>query len=301
MCFFFFFTADLNSQTVNPFDYFATELDNIGQDIVTLADTEEEFSPSYMTQKTENEAQGAVESFSFFSKQGVKTEGHDPTPPPFAKIHTTIASRNIPTTPAIYGQEREPTQSFWQGVLIKPIDSKDVHLEPSWNQPKSAEDQDSSASLEVNTDNHTFYQPRPDINIEPGEQVENKTFTGSKPNITVDHLEPLYEFREVKGFKSMHERNLDGSHVDKHLTLIESQAGNITVALKSNASLVFGTQINSSNITEGSGSELTIALTEKIDQNATLSQEDSYELSSSESTTESSFLEDLSQSTQVSK
>ncbi|KAB5586878.1 hypothetical protein PHYPO_G00006500 [Pangasianodon hypophthalmus] len=300
------FRADLSSQTVNPFAYLATEPEDIGQEIVTLAYTEEEFSPGHVTQKTENEAQGAVEILSFSNKHTVKSEEHDPTSTPFDKIHTTTASRNILTTPAIYGEKPEPTQSSWQEVLIKSTDSEavpKVHIEPSWNQPKSAEDQDkenSTADSEVKTDNHTHYQPMPDTNLEQGEQVEYNTFTESKPNTTVDTLEQLYEIREIRGSKAMPETNLDdqdGSHVDEHSIVIEAQAGNITVALESDISLDFRTQTTSSEITEGSGSELTTAFTEKIGPNVTLSQEDSYDHSSSEATTESSLLEDLSQPT----
>lgn len=270
---------------------------------MTLADIEEEFSPGHMTQKTENEAQGAVEIFSFSSKHAVRTEEQGPTPSSLDKIHTTTASRTSLTITTTYGQKPEPTHSSWKEVLIKSIGSEAVHLESSWNQPRSAEDQDketSTASSEVRTVNHTYYQPRPETNLEPGEQVENKTFTESKPNATVDNLEPLFEFKEIRGSKFMPETNLDdqdGRHVDEHSTVIESQAGNITVALESDVSLVFRTQTTSSKITEGSGSELTIAFTEKIGSNVTLSQEDLYEHSSSESTTESSLLEDLSQPT----
>lgn len=300
----FVFTADLNSQTVNPFDYLATEPEDIGQDIVTLADTEEEFSPGLVTQKTEKEAQGAVEILSFSSIHTVKTDEHDHTPSPFDKVHTTTASRHILKTSTIYGQKPEPTQGSWQEVLIKPNDSEtvpNIHLEPSWIQPKSAEHQDKinrTANSEVKTDNYTHYQPIPDTNMEPEEQVEYKTFTESKPNTTVDNLESLYEFREIGGSKSMLETNFDykdGNHVDEHSTVIKAQAGNVTVALESDISLDFRTQTTSSEITEGSGRDLTTSFTENI--GPTLSQEDSYEHSSSETTTESSLLEDLSQPT----
>ncbi|KAK3551191.1 hypothetical protein QTP70_013871 [Hemibagrus guttatus] len=258
------FRGEHSSQTVNPFDYMATE----PEDIVTLADTEEEFSPGHVTHKTENEAQGAVEIFSFSSKHTVKTEEHDPTTSPYDKVHTTAPNRNILTTPAVYGQKPEPTQSSWQEVLIKPTDSEvvpKIHLQPSWNQPKSAEDQDkenTTADSEVKTDNHTYYQSMPDTSLEPVEQVEYKTFTESKPNTTIDNLEPLYEFTEIKTSKSMPETKLDdqdGSHVDEYSTLLEAQAGNITVGLEIDASVEFRTQTTSSEITEGSGSEMTTA------------------------------------------
>ncbi|KAG7335996.1 hypothetical protein KOW79_000689 [Hemibagrus wyckioides] len=295
------FRGELSSQTVNPFDYMATE----PEDIVTLTDTEEEFSLGHATQKTENEAQGAVEIFSFSSKHTVKTEGHDPTPSPFDKVHTTAASRNILTTPGVYGQKPEPTQSSWQEVLIKPTDSEvvpKIHLQPSWNQPKLADDQDkenTTADSEVKMDNHTYYQPMPDTSLEPVEQVEYKTFTESKPNTTTDNLEPLYEFTEIKISKSMTETKLDqnGSHVDEYSTVVEAQAGNITVGLETDVTVEFRTQSTSSEITEGSGSEMTTEFAGSINPNVTLSQEDLYEHSSAEATTESSLLEDLSHPT----
>lgn len=273
------------------------EPEHISQDIVTLADKEEEFSPGYVTQKTESEAQGAVEIFSFSSKHTVKTE--DFTLFSFDSIHTTTTNRNSLTTPTKYGQRPEPTQSSWQEVLIKHIDSEAVpkiHLEPSWNQPKSAEDQDKEtheANTEVKTDNHTHYQSIPDANLMPGEQMENETFTESKTNTTNDTLEPLYDFNEIRGSKSMPETNLDDQDVHIHSTVINEQAGNISVTLESDVSLVFRNQTMSSDITEGSGSEPTMTVTEKTGPSVTLSQEHF----SSETTTASFLLEDLSQPT----
>lgn len=273
---------------------------------MTLADTEEEFSLGHATQKTENEAQGAVEIFSFSSKHTVKTEGNDPTPSPFDKVHTTAASRNILTTPAVYGQKPETTQSSWQEVLIKSTDSEvvpKIHLQPSWNQPKSPDDQDkenTTADSVVKMDNHTYYQLMPDTSLEPVEQVKYKTFTESKPNITTDNLEPLYEFTEIKTSKSMPETKLDdqdGSHVDEYSTVVETQAGNITVGLLTDVTVEFRTQSTSSEVTDGSGSEMTTEFAGSINPNVTLSQEDLYEHSSAETTTESSLLEDLSHPT----
>ncbi|KAI5106197.1 brevican core protein precursor [Silurus meridionalis] len=297
------FREDFNSQTVSPFEYLATESENINQDIVTLADTEEEFSSGHVTQKTENEVQGAVEVFSFSSKKTVKMEKHDTTLSPFDKVHTTTVSRNILTTSAIYKKVLEPTQSSRLEVLTKPTDSESVpkiYTGPSWDQPKSTIYQDKengTADLEVKTDNHTYYQPMTGTSLEPKETGEYNTFTESKPNITVDNLEPLYEFREIGGLKSMPENNFDyqnESHVNENSTATE-QPFNITRALESDFSLDLKTQTTSSEITEGSGSELTTAFSEKFGSNVTLSLKVTYEHSLSETTTEGSLLEDLSQ------
>lgn len=298
-CIFYVSTSALDSQTISPLHYVATELEDIGQDIVTLADKEEEFSPGYVTQKTESEAQGAVEIFSFSSQHTVKTDEHDTTLFPFDSIHTTTTNRHSLTTPAIYGQRPEPTQSHWQEVLIKTIDSEAVpkiHLEPSWNYPKSADNQDKethAANTGENTDNHTYYQPMPNVNLVPGEQVENETFTESKPNTTMDTLEPLYDFKEIRGSESKPETNLDDQDVHRHSTVINAQAGNISLTLESDASSVFRNQTTSSEITEGSGSEPTMTVTEKIGPSVTFSQDHF----SSLTTTESFFLEDLSKPT----
>lgn len=301
---FLLYFSELSSQTVNPLDYLATEPEDIGQDIVTLADTEEEFSSGHVTQ-TENEAQGAVEIVSFSSKHKVKTEEHDPTPSPFDKVYSTTTSRNIITTPAVYGQKPEPTQSSWQEVLIKPTDSElvpKIHLQPSWNQPKSAEDQDkenATADSEVKTDHHIVYQPMPDTILEPGEQLEYQTFTESKQSTTFDNLEPLLEFTEIRGYKLMLETKHDdqnGSHVVEHST-VEAQASNITLGQETDVSVDFRTPKSSSEISEGSGSEMTTVLAGKFNTNLTLSQEDLYEHTSAETSTESSLLEDLSHPT----
>ncbi|TSK34794.1 Brevican core protein [Bagarius yarrelli] len=301
------FRGDFSSQTSNPFNHLTTESENIDQDIVTLADTEEEFSPSHVTEITENEAQGAVEIFSFSSKYTVKTEEHESTPSPIDEVHSTTDSRNILTTPAVYEQKPELTQSSWKDVLMKPTDSEivpKIHLQPSWNQPKSTLNQDQENTTDdsvVKTDNHTYYQPMPDTTMEPGEQVEYDTFTESKPNITVDNSESLYEFTEIGGSKSMPETKLDdqdGSHVDEPSTVRPSHAGNTTVGLESNVTMDFGTQTTSSEIIEGSGGELTTAFPGIIDPNITINHKgELYTHSSVETTTESSSLENLSQST----
>ncbi|XP_047667663.1 brevican core protein isoform X1 [Tachysurus fulvidraco] len=299
------FMGELSSQTVHPLDYLATEPEDIAQDIVTLPDKEEEFSSGHVTQKTENEAQGAVEIVSFSSKHKDKTEQHDPTPSPFDKVYSTTTSRNIITTPSVYGQKPEPTQSSWQEVLMKPIDSElvpKIHLQPSWNQPKSAEDQDkenTTADSEVKTDHHSVYQPMPDTILEPGEQVEYQTFTESKQSTTFDNLEPLYEFTEIRGYKLMLETKHDdqnGSHVVEHST-VEAQASNVTLGQETDVSVDFRTPKSSSEISEGSGSEMTTVLAGKFNTNLTLSQEDLYEHTSAETSTEISLLEDISHPT----
>ncbi|KAM9488403.1 brevican core protein isoform 2-T2 [Clarias gariepinus] len=294
---------DPNYQTVNPFDDLVPETDEVAQDIVTLADTEEEFSQGHVTQKTENEAQGAVEIFSFSSKHTAKTEEHDPTPSTFDQIYTTAASRNILTTPTIYGQKPEPTQSSWQEMPLEHVDSEAVpkiYLEPSWTLPKSAEDQDEEnhkATSGEKPDNHTDYQSMPDTKLEPVE-VEYKAFSESESNTTANNSEPLYEFSEFEGSKKLPETNLDDqdeSHVDEHTTVVKAQAGNITVAQE--LKLDLQTQTSYSETTEGSGSELTTEFTEKITPNVTLSQ-GSYKYSSSNTTTtKGSLLEALSRPT----
>ncbi|XP_026139822.1 brevican core protein isoform X2 [Carassius auratus] len=63
------FRANSNSQTVSPRDHMATEPEDTEEHIVTLADPEEEYSVDQITQQSENEVQGAVESFSIYSTQ----------------------------------------------------------------------------------------------------------------------------------------------------------------------------------------------------------------------------------------
>ncbi|KAI4893298.1 hypothetical protein NFI96_019688, partial [Prochilodus magdalenae] len=225
------FRENLNSHTVTPVDYLATEPEEVGQDIVTLADPQEEFSLGHVTQHTENEAQGAVETFPISSEETpLEADDQEPTPSPFDKVYTTIVNSKIFTTPTTNGWEPETTQDSWPEVLTNPIVFESVpkiYLDPHHNYPMPVEDSDtenSTAQYEVKSHNHKHYQPMPDTNLEPGEQVDYKIYSENKPETTTDNLELPSDFREIGGskhFQPMPETNLedkDGSHVGEHVT-----------------------------------------------------------------------------------
>ncbi|XP_036434146.1 brevican core protein [Colossoma macropomum] len=235
------FRGKLDSHTVTPVDYLATEPEDIGQDIVTLTDPQEEFSLGHVTQHKENEAQGAVEAFPISSEQTtVEADEQDPTPSLLEKVYTTTVNSKILTTPATYGWESESTQkNSWQEVLTDPIHIEsvpEIHLQPNRNYPMPVEGSDtekSTAIYEVKSHNHKHYQPMPDTNLEPGERVDYKIYLESKPETTTDKLELPSDFREIGGskhFQEMPETNLDdqdGSHEDEYTTTTTTAKTNL--------------------------------------------------------------------------
>ncbi|XP_072535621.1 brevican core protein isoform X2 [Salminus brasiliensis] len=295
------FRGNLNSHTVTPVDYLATEPEDIGQDIVALTYPQEEFSLGHVTQHTENEAQGAVETYSIFSEQTpAEAEKQDATSAPLDKFHTTIVSSKILTTPATY----ESTQK--QDVLTNPIISvPEIHLEPNRNHPMPIEDSDtqnSTASYEVKSHNHKHYQPMPDMNLEPGEQIEYKIYVERKPDIYI--IEPPTEFREIGGskhFQPMPETNLDDqdeTYVDEHTTAgeasLDGQDGNqvyenvtVTEPHEQNTTEPSRVYDDLDHTTQNGSEDEVTTLPTEISPLVTLNQEDFTEHSSSETTTES--------------
>lgn len=276
----FFPTGNVNTHTATPVDYLATEPEDIGQDIVTLGDPQEEFSLGDVTQHTQNEAQGAVESFSLSSETTpVVADEQDPTPSPLDKVHTTTTKSKILTSTVTYGWEPESTQTSWQKVLNNPIDFVSVpenHLQPSHNRPMPVEDlnTENSTAHEVKTHNHKHYQPMPETNLEPGERVDYKIFIESKPKSTIDNLETAYEFREVGGSK--HFQPMPETNLDDELCGGESCGKNLDHT----------TQTISTITSEGIEDEMTASSTERTSP-VILNKEHSNENFSSESTTDS--------------
>ncbi|KAL7887459.1 hypothetical protein AOLI_G00051800 [Acnodon oligacanthus] len=313
------FRGNLDSHTVTPVDYFATEPEDIGQDIVTLTDPQEEFSLGHVTQHKENEAQGAVETFPISSEQTtVETDEQDPTPSLLEQVYTTTVNSKILTTPATYGWESESTQkNSWQEVLTDPIHVEsvpEIHLQPNRNYPILGEDsqtENSTAIYEVKSHNHKHYQPMPDTNLEPGERVDYKIYPESKPETTTDNLELPSNFREIGGskhFQEMPETNLDdqdASHVDEQTTavqtnlddqngiyvgeqiaLVDTHTGNTTEPPSLDENLDYTTQTTSFVTSEGSEDEAITPSTENTSPFVILS-EDGNGNSSRETTTES--------------
>ncbi|KAL7874269.1 hypothetical protein SRHO_G00052390 [Serrasalmus rhombeus] len=313
------FRGNLDSHTVTPVGYFTTEPEDIGQDIVTLTDPQEEFSLGHVTQHKENEAQGAVETFPISSEQTtVEADKQDSTPSLLEQVYTTTVNSKILSTPATYGWESESTQkNSWQEVLTDPIHVEsvpEIHLQPNRNYPIPVEDSDtenSTAIYEVKSHNHKHYQSMPDTNLEPGERVDYKIYPESKPETTTDNLELPSNFREIGGskhFQEMPETNLDdqdGSHVDEQTTavqtnlddqngtyvgeqiaLVDTYTGNTTEPPGLDENLHYTTQTTSFVTSEGSEDEVITPSTEKTSPFVILS-EDGKGNSSPETTTES--------------
>ncbi|KAG9276605.1 brevican core protein [Astyanax mexicanus] len=285
------FRGNLNSHTVTPVDFLATEPEDIGQDIVTLTDPQEEFSLGHVTEHTQNEALGAVETYPIYSEQTpTESDKHEEATPTLSdEVYTTTADSKILTTTASYDWQPKSTQNVWQDVLTNPIEFKsapEVHLEP--NHEDEIEDPDtenSTATYVVKSHNHKHYQPMPNTNLESGEELEYKIYIERKPETTFEILEPATEFREIGGskhFQPMPETNLDEqeeSQEYEHQTVMQPHEDNTTEPSRLDEDLDHTT-------IKGSKDEVTTQSTE-ISSLITLTQADLNENSSSEATTES--------------
>ncbi|XP_048117658.1 brevican core protein isoform X3 [Alosa alosa] len=124
------FRGNKGAQTESPMEYMATEPENQGQGIVTLSDPLEEFSLGQVTEPVENEAQGAVESFPFLSKQfpGLGRVIEPPATKMPLQEGTLAGDPFSPTTPAPINMDTFSTHDPWQEVhvLTNPVDFESV-------------------------------------------------------------------------------------------------------------------------------------------------------------------------------
>ncbi|XP_066539335.1 brevican core protein isoform X2 [Hoplias malabaricus] len=284
------FKGNLNSDTAPTTNYLGTEPEDIGQDIVTLTDPQEEFSLTGVTQHIENEAQGAVETFSISSEETpLEADKQDPTPSPLNKTYTTTVNSKILTTPATYGWDPSSTQKSWQELLTNSTDLEsdlvpEVHAEPSHNQHMTDEDSDtgnSTAKYEINSHNHKHYQPMPDTNLQPGEKMDYKIYLESKPETVVSGSEPSSDVREIGGskhFQPMPETNLDDQDISlthEHATAVDTHVENTTEPVGLGNNLDHTTQTTSAVTSAGLEEELTTPSTEKTSPRVILTEEDS--------------------------
>ncbi|XP_067304617.1 brevican core protein isoform X2 [Pseudorasbora parva] len=206
------FRANSNSQTVPPIHYMATEPEDTEQHIVTLADPQEEYSMDQVTQWSENEAQGAVESFSIYSTQTTsEPEEHNHTPS--SQENVTASTRRDLTTPASTDTYHQSTEVTWQKVESVP----GIYMDPKHNNFMHEEEPDIKASAidGVKSSNHRHYQPMPDTNLEPGEPIEFTPSTEAQPVTTEAPSSQPKEIDGSKHFQPMPDTNLENEDVDE--------------------------------------------------------------------------------------
>lgn len=211
------FRGNGNYQTVPPIDYMATEPEDKEQHIVTLSDPQEEYSVDQVTQQSENEVQGAVESFHIHSTHATnEPEEHNHTSSPQDDI--TASTNGDLTSPPSTDKNLESTEVIWQKVDANPVNAvPETYTDPNQNHSMHEREPDvlQASNIDVvKSSNHRHYQPMPDTNLEPGEPVDYIPPTDVQPEGTE---EPSAEPEEIDGskhFQPMPDTNLDDEDKD---------------------------------------------------------------------------------------
>ncbi|XP_043117838.1 brevican core protein isoform X2 [Puntigrus tetrazona] len=219
------FRANRNSQTVSPIDHMATEPEDTEQDIVTLADSQEEYSVDQITQNSENEAQGAVESFSIYSTQTtLEPEEHNHTTSPQLDEDNIYRDSTTATSTDRY---LEPTEFTWKKVESIPEIYKDSkHIDFTL---KEEPDIKASAVDGVKSSNHRHYQPMPDTNLQPGEPIDFILPTETHPDTTEEPSSQPKEKNGSKHFQPMPKTNLEHEDEDHVTTEISMTTDDTTL------------------------------------------------------------------------
>uniref|UniRef100_A0A672QNJ9 Brevican core protein n=1 Tax=Sinocyclocheilus grahami TaxID=75366 RepID=A0A672QNJ9_SINGR len=198
---------------VSPIDHMATEPEDTEQHIVTLAVPQEEYSVDQITQQSENEAQGAVESFSIYSTQTTsEPEEHNHTTSPQLDEDSTYRDSTTPTSTERY---LESTEVTWQKVESVP----EIYIDPKHTDftQKGEPDIKASAVDGVKSSNHRHYQPMPDTNLQPEEPINFIPPAEAQPETTEEPSSQPKEIDGSKHFQPMPETNLEDEDKD-HVT-----------------------------------------------------------------------------------
>ncbi len=191
----------------------ATEPEDTEQHIVTLADPQEEYSVDQITQHSENEAQGAFESFSIYSTQTTsEPEEHKHKTSPQLDEDSTYRDSTTPTSTDRY---LESTEFTWQKVESVP----EIYIDPKHIDVTQKREPDIKASAVdgVKSSNHRHYQPMPDTNLQQGEPIKFIPPTEAQPETTEEPLSQPKEIDGSKHFQPMPETNLEDEDKD-HVT-----------------------------------------------------------------------------------
>ncbi|XP_073780740.1 brevican core protein isoform X3 [Danio rerio] len=292
------FKANSNSQTAPPADYMATSPEETEQHIVTLAEPQEEYSVHQVTQRSENEAQGAVESFSIYSTQTAsETEEHNHTSSPQEDI--IIGSRKDLTTPTSTEGNTETIEVTWQNVESIP----EIYIDPKRNNFMLEGEPEIKASAVdgVKSSNHRHYQPMPDTNLEPGEPIDFIPPTVAHHGTTEEPSSPPKEINGSKHYQPMPDTNLDDEdHMTTQSTTLQYDSSNNTTQDASVQSTYHPEgatlETNAGNITEAPESDDNQGLfthTTQPTSTSTSSREGWLESSGEDSTTEKAIYLDL--------
>uniref|UniRef100_A0A8C1I996 Brevican core protein n=1 Tax=Cyprinus carpio TaxID=7962 RepID=A0A8C1I996_CYPCA len=262
------------------------------QHIMTLADRQEEYNLDQITQQSENEAQGAVESFSIYSTQTTsQPEEHKHNTSP--QLHVTASTYRDSTIPTSTERYLESTEVTWQKVESVP----EIYMDPIHNDFTQEGEPDIKASTidGVESSNHRHYQPMPDTNLQPGEPIDFIPPTEAQPETTE---EPSSHPKEIDGkiFMTTEGTTLEYDSIDEN-------AGHITVTPEPDEDLgLFTHTTQSTSIRpsstedwlEGSSEDLTLLSTQKAKHLITSQKSETYGASTPETMTESFSLTHLS-------
>lgn len=206
----------------------ATEPEDTEQHIVTLADPQEEYSVDQITQQSENEAQGAVESFSIYSTQTTsEPEEHNHTTSPQLDEDSHYRDSTTPTSTERY---LESTEVTWQ---------KEIYIDPKHMDftQKGEPDIKASAVDGVKSSNHRHYQPMPDTNLQPGEPIDFMPPTETEPETTEDLSSQPKEIDGFKHFQPMPETNLEYEDKDRVTSEISMTTEDTTLEYDSSSAI----------------------------------------------------------------
>lgn len=301
----------------------ATEPEDKEQPIVTFSDPQKEYSVDQVTQRSENEVQGAVESFDIYSTHATnEPEEHNQTSSP--QDNFTISTNGDLTSPPSADKNLEFSEVIWQKVGANPVNA--VPKTPNQNHSMHEREPDvlQASNIDVvRSSNHRHYQPMPDANLEP---VDYMPPTQVQPEGTE---EPSADPEEIDRSKHLLDTNPDdedlinmdmtmtteGTTLEydsrnhttaqevlsgpstflpgvEHNGTLEDNVGNVTEAPETDEDLGFSytTQFTSVSTTsnadrlEGSGEDFII---EKTDHLVTEHESETHEASTSETVTES--------------
>ncbi|KTF77674.1 hypothetical protein cypCar_00020242 [Cyprinus carpio] len=218
------FRANRNSQTDLLIDHMATEPEDTEQHIMTLADRQEEYNLDQITQQSENEAQGAVESSIYSTQTTSQPEEHKHNTSP--QLHVTASTYRDSTIPTSTERYLESTEVTWQKVESVP----EIYMDPIHNDFTQEGEPDIKASTidGVESSNHRHYQPMPDTNLQPGEPIDFIPPTEAQPETTEEPSSHPKEIDGSKHFQPMPNTNLedeDKDHVTTFKPRHESSSG----------------------------------------------------------------------------
>lgn len=285
-------TGNSNYQTVPPIDYMATEPEDKDQHIVTLAEPHEEYSVNQVIHQSENEAQGAFESFPIHSTQTTKEpEEHNHTSSPHDDFTASTSLTSPPST-----RYQDSTEFNWEKVDANPINAEfvpEIYMDQNHTLHESEPDLlEASKTNVVRSSNHRHYQPMPDTNLEQEEpipptqvqpevtdqssptpekidgskhfqpmpdtnlEVENENHTKTETTMTTEGTAMLYDSSNHTTTQELLAAPSTFLPEEKHNVTLEENAGDITEATESDEELRFSHSTQSTSVSTSSNADM---------------------------------------------